>query len=132
MARYAVINSDNIVENIIEASPDFEIPDKTLVLVGENCGIGGTYVDGIFTSPVAPEPDIPDRVSSRQFMLQLDAVGLLDSVESWIETQPKSIQLAFQCSATFVRTDEMMQLGFNALGFTSEQIDAFFLAANLL
>lgn len=33
---------------------------------------------------------------------------------------------------TFVRTDQMMQAGFADLGFTEQQIDAFFLAAHQL
>ncbi|RWM29605.1 MAG: hypothetical protein EOR74_06890 [Mesorhizobium sp.] len=72
---------------------------------------------------------IPDRVSARQFKLQLLASDLLDEVEAWINAQPLAVKIAYDNSGDFVRTEPMMQSGFAALGFTSEQIDAFFIAA---
>lgn len=78
--------------------------------------------------PPDPEP-VPDRVTARQFKLQLLAAGLLDQVEAWIASQSQAVQIAYANSGTFVRGEPMMQAGFAALGFTSEQIDAFFTAA---
>jgi hypothetical protein len=74
-------------------------------------------------------PPVPDRVTSRQFKLQLLAAGLLDQVDGWIETQDRAVQLAYEYSGTFVRDEPMMEASFTALGFTTEQIDAFFTAA---
>lgn len=79
---------------------------------------------------VAPAPIVPDSVSARQFKLQLLTAGLLDQVEAWIATQDQAVQIAYANSGSFVRTEPMMQTGFAALGFTSEQIDAFFTAAS--
>ncbi len=62
---------------------------------------------------VPPAPLVPDRVSSRQFRLQLLALGLLDTVEGWIDAQPLATQIAYQSSATFERGDAMMQAGFD-------------------
>jgi hypothetical protein len=81
---------------------------------------------------VAPDPVVPDRVTARQFKLQLLAAGLLDQVEAWIDQQDKAVQIAYANSGTFLRTEPMMQTGFAALGFTSEQIDAFYVAAAAL
>lgn len=78
--------------------------------------------------PAPPEP-IPDSVSARQFKLQLLAGGLLDSVEAWVAAQDRAVQIAFEYSGSFVRGEPMMQQGFADLGFTAEQIDAFFLDA---
>lgn len=89
--------------------------------------IAGDY--GAITEYVAPPPQIPDRVSSRQFKLQLYAAGLLTQVEAWIAAQAVPTQIAYASSGTFVRTDPMMQAGFAALGFTPSQIDSFFLTA---
>lgn len=80
-------------------------------------------------SEPAPPPPI-DRVTSRQFKLQLLAEGLLDHVEGWVASQGKAIQLAYDNSGTFARDEPMMQAGFKALGFPPEQIDAFFSAAS--
>ncbi|TDR34322.1 hypothetical protein [Aquamicrobium defluvii] len=80
----------------------------------------------------APPTLAPDRVTARQFKLQLLSDGLLDQVEGWIATQSQAVQIAYANSGTFVRDEPMMQAGFAALGFTTEQIDAFFTAADKL
>lgn len=82
-----------------------------------------------YVPPPEPEPVVPDRVTARQFKLQLLTAGLLDSVESWIATQSQAVQIAYANSGTFVRDEPMMQAGFAALGFNEGQIDAFFMAA---
>lgn len=83
----------------------------------------------VITIRPAPPPPVPDRVTARQFKLQLLQAGLLASVEGWIATQSQAVQIAYNNSGTFVRDEPMMQAGFTALGFTPEQIDAFFTAA---
>lgn len=82
-----------------------------------------------FCSPAAPPVT---SVSARQFKLQLLAAGLLDQVDAWIATQSKAVQIAYEYSGTFVRTEPMMAAGFAAMGFTDEQIDGFFVAASKL
>jgi len=82
-----------------------------------------------------PEPVAPDRVSSRQFFMMLDKLdettnpGIYEQVNAWVALQPRAIRLVYEKAGSFVRTDEMLQQGFVALGFTPEQIDAFFTAA---
>lgn len=75
------------------------------------------------------QPPPVDSVSARQFKLQLFSVGLLDQVDAWVAAQGKPIQIAYEYSGTFVRTEPMMAAGFAAMGFSEEQIDAFFEAA---
>ena len=72
---------------------------------------------------------IPDRVTRRQFRLQLIDSGLLEQVEAWVATQDIRTQAAYADSGTFLRTDEMLQQGFAGLGFTEEQVDQFFTEA---
>lgn len=83
----------------------------------------------IVYDPPPPEPVVPDRVSRRLFRQQLLASGLLAQVEGWIATQNVETQMSYADAATFVRADEMLQRGFADLGFTVEQVDAFFYAA---
>lgn len=78
---------------------------------------------------VPPPPSVPDRVTARQFKLQLLTAGLIDDVEAWIATQDRAVQIAYEYSGTFVRDEPMMQAGFTALGFTSQEVDEFFTAA---
>ncbi|MBB3744992.1 hypothetical protein FHX10_004529 [Rhizobium sp. BK591] len=74
-------------------------------------------------------PSIPEAVSARQFKLQLLVVGLLDAVDAWVARQPRDIQIAYEYSGTFEKDSTMMTTGFAAMGFTSEQINDFFVAA---
>ncbi|KWV59609.1 hypothetical protein AS026_28430 [Rhizobium altiplani] len=67
--------------------------------------------------------------SSRQFWLQLLAVGLLHEVDAWTATQPK---IAYEYSGTFVRSEPMMAARFAAMGFAKEQIDGLFAVASNL
>ncbi len=75
---------------------------------------------------------IPPSVSARQFKLQLLAAGLLDQVDAWVKTQSQAVQIAYEYSGSFVRTEPMMAAGFAAMGFTDQQIDDFFTAASKL
>lgn len=68
----------------------------------------------------------PDRVTSRQFKMQLSIAGLLPAVEAWIETQGDLVRIAYANSGTFVRSEPMMHAGMVSLGFSDEQIDEFF------
>lgn len=106
-------------------------------------GSTAELIEGVWTQvhmlEDAPPPPVPDRITSRQFKLQLlafPAIGggetLLDDVEAWIGTQSRAAQVAFENSGTFARTEPMMQAGFAALGFSEGQIDAFFTAASAL
>lgn len=69
MKRYAVINENGVVENVIKANEGFSLPDKTLVEV-TNCGIGWTYEDGEFLPPKEiPIPPLPKPKATEQQIL---------------------------------------------------------------
>jgi len=84
---------------------------------------------GEYVPPPPPPEVIPERVTARQFKMQLEKDGLLSSVEAWVGQQTKLVQIAYANSGTFVRDEPMMQAGFAALGFQTAQIDAFFKSA---
>lgn len=92
------------------------------------------WVNGqvVVYDPPTPEPIIPDRVSRRQFRQQLFNDGLLAPVEAWVSLQDERTKMAYADSGTFIRTDEMLQNGFNELGFTTQRVDKFFTDASLL
>jgi hypothetical protein len=85
--------------------------------------------EAAFIASIEPVQTVPESVSSRQFKLQLLAAGLLDQVNGWIATQSRAVQIAYEYSGSFVRTAPMMTEGFQAMGFTDQQIDDFFTAA---
>lgn len=94
-----------------------------------------TFEDGVVIEsydveniPVA----IPNRVSRRQFKLQLAIDGIKADVEAWVATQDELVQIAYAESGEFWRDEPNMQAGFAGLGFSEAQVDEFFLAASLL
>lgn len=77
-------------------------------------------------------PPAPDRVSRRQFGMQLIISGHKAAADAWVAQQDELTQWAYANSDTFVRADPMMQAGFAAMGFTEQQVDEFFTAAAAL
>jgi hypothetical protein len=78
-----------------------------------------------------PTPPPVDSISARQFRIQLRRAGLLDTVKAWVAQQDGETQDAFEYSGTFVRSEPTMAF-FSVIGFTEEQIDAFFETASSL
>lgn len=59
--KYVVIDSSTgLVENVIEADPDFELPGKLVIEHEPGVGVGWSYFEGSF---VAPEPPAIDLVA---------------------------------------------------------------------
>lgn len=65
--NYAVVNEDDLIINIVvwDGVTEWQPPEGTQAIrCGENlCGIGGTYKDGVFTVPPAPEVPKEDLIS---------------------------------------------------------------------
>jgi hypothetical protein len=107
---------------------------------------GGKLVADVVTGPTSsvdtelntpwedttPPAVVPNVVSRRQFKMQLAIAGLSTQVSAWVSAQPELVQIAFDESGSFNRDDEMLVRGFTALGFTADQVDAFFTAASQL
>jgi hypothetical protein len=115
-----------LIEGLIWFVPDEE-SNRHRQMIAEWEQKGNTIPP--FISPPTP---LVTSVSARQFKLQLLAAGLLDQVETWIASQSKAVQIAYEYSGTFVRSEPMMASGFAAMGFTDVQIDAFFEGASQL
>ncbi|MER9188637.1 hypothetical protein [Mesorhizobium australicum] len=103
-------------------------------------GAGGTRIasedelNNVLAAYGLPGPivRVPTSVSARQFKLQLLAAGLLDQVEAFVASQSRAVQIAYEYSGSFVRTEPMMTAGFAALGLGEAEVDAFFVAAAML
>lgn len=97
-----------------------------------NCISGTVTVIEMTAEEIAAIPPYdpsPSSVSARQFKLQLLAAGLIDAVDAWVAQQPRDVHIAYEYSGTFVKDSPMMVGGFQAMGFTTQQLDAFFEAA---
>lgn len=94
------------------------------------------FIDGKWVY-VEPPVIIPDRISARQFRMQLciedkKTPGFYQAVVDWVHTQDKLVQDSFEYSGSFVRTEPMMLSGFLTLGFDEERVKQFFLDASKL
>jgi len=144
---YAKFNADGFVAGFWQSAayaPPADGEDRNPIIPADAIKITEAQFDELFNNPqtrkwqngkvvpydppVTPPPP-PDRVTSRQFKLQLLEDGLLADVEAWIATQDQATQIVWDCAGTFVRTDDMMQDGFAAMGFTDAQVDEFMLKA---
>jgi hypothetical protein len=123
----AILDGSTIVRTELIVRDDYR-PEEAWVEAEPHWLAGGTVENGVYSPPEIASP-IPDSVSARQFKMQLAIAGLRATVEAWIDQQDELTQIAYHNSGAFVRAEPMMQTGFTALGFTDEQIDAFFVAA---
>lgn len=113
--------------------PDGEMPDG--LSIGEEVSHAPEHASQVWDfdgEEFLPHSTVPDSVTARQFKLQLVASGLIDAVDAWIATQSRSVQVAYEYSGSFVRNEPMMAAGFQAMGFSIAETDAFFLAASNL
>ncbi|MDR6632331.1 hypothetical protein J2X72_001115 [Phyllobacterium sp. 1468] len=126
-ARYSNAENDQIIA-IDEEGRESVVP------VNSDHPVWTAYVEegGAIDEYIKPSTHTPDIVSSRQFFLQLAVSGLSSQVSAWVAQQDELTQIAFNKSATFRRDDVMLQQGFAGLGFTTGQVDEFFLSASLL
>lgn len=130
VAKYAEFDTEALALAHIEEHQE-EWPDAFAVEKPAESFLSW-YFEGQQISIVPPPEIIPERVSSRQFKMQLENAGLLNSVDAWVGQQSKLVQIAYANSGTFVRDEPMMQAGFAALGFEPGHIDAFFTSADAL
>lgn len=102
--NYAVVNADGLIVNIVvwDGVTEWEPPEGTeAVRCGDNiCGIGGTYKDGVFTVPPAPDVSKEDLVAqSEQQKANLIAEAtqtisiLQDAVDLEMATEGEAAQL---------------------------------------
>jgi len=118
-------------EFAVKAVVEFTVPEGKVITGPASYSVENGEV--VETYPVSdPVAYVPDRVTARQFKLQLLAIGQYDEVQAWVAQQSQAMQIAFEYSGTFLRTEPMMQAGFSAMGFTEEMVDAFFVAAGQL
>ncbi|WP_313384275.1 tail fiber assembly protein [Pantoea sp.] len=102
--NYAVVSADGLIINIVvwDGVTEWEPPEGTqAVRCGDNlCGIGGTYKDGIFTVPPAPEvpkEDLINQAEQQKANLIAEAsqaISILqDAVDLEMATEEEAAQL---------------------------------------
>lgn len=127
MSRKAVINSENVVENIILAEDDFAILGKTLI-ASETAQAGDTWNGSEFIPPPPPS-QVPVAVEPRKFRRALRIAGLHDQVMAYIATRPPVEQDDFEYAISIRRDNPTILAGAAAIEKTAAEIDALFTLA---
>ncbi|MGA1803357.1 hypothetical protein [Rhizobium sp. HT1-10] len=103
------------------------------IVDGKSCEMSPQEQAKCFANLSEPQlEDISGFVSARQFKLQLLKDGLLERVDAWVASQPREIQIAYEYSGRFSRSDPMTVAGFTEMGFTAPEVTAFFASAAAL
>ena len=95
---------------------------------------GGVVDNGQFT--LVDIPTVPTEVSMRQARLQLLAYGVLDQVQTVIDSMPspdkEQAQINWDYAIAVYRTDPLVLAMQQALNLTDEQVDTLFIEASKL
>ena len=136
MARYALIRA-GVVVNVARAEPDWpglDDYDQAVQLAeGEPVAPGHTYDGSVFAPPA---PRVPAAVTMRQARLALFSAGLLSAVDTAIDALPEpqrtAARIEWDYSNELQRSNPLVAALTPALGLTSDQVDALFIAASAL
>jgi hypothetical protein len=89
----------------------------------------GTYVAGFNadTGPVTPQ-----SVTAYQLLMALNNAGRYTDLMTYVNSQSAPVQIAFNQSINFNRTNPMVLAAAAALGMSSAQTDSLFVSASHL
>lgn len=88
----------------------------------------GSYVAGFNADPA---PSVPQTVAMYQLEMAMEAAGYYTPMMNYIGAQPVATQISFNRTVNANRTNALIIAGAIALGLTSTQVDALFVAAAL-
>lgn len=114
------------------AVEQFSLPEGKIIVGPVSYEFGTDVVHEVYEVQDTPPEPIPESVSSRQFKMQLVIDGIRSDVEAWVASQGELVQVAYDNSREFLRSDPTMQAGFAAFDYTQERVNTFFLDASKL
>lgn len=132
--RSAVVNADNIVENIIVADDTFVIDGKEIVPVSGVVQVGWVHAEGVFSAPSQESvlDPVPFSVTPLQMRKALRASGLHADVLAYVAGINDEAQEAWEYATVIERGNPLIVAAAQSFGKTDEEIDAMFrLAASL-
>lgn len=87
-------------------------------------------------APVVPappaQPAVPPFVTVRQARLALHGAGLLPAVQAWVDQGPEEVRITWEYAMIIERASPLIAQAEAALGMSSQQMDALFVAAATL
>lgn len=78
----------------------------------------------------APQAPIPKSVTRRQAFQAMEEAGILDAVISWADSQPRSVRIDFDQSASFDLGNPLIEQASAALGLTDDDVLGLFAIAS--
>lgn len=124
-------NGSSILLAQLSDDPEDGTPSEQIAhLATLDAYAGYQCVDSDYTGP-APAV-VPASVTPRQVRLLLLAQSLLPQVEAIIASSDEATRIAWDYASEFRRDDPLLLALASQLGLTSEQVDAFFIAASQL
>lgn len=127
----AAILSGNTVVNVVVVDSLEQMPGA---IDGAGAGIGDTWNGSEFVKPPPSPPPAPFEVTMRQARRALHAAGLYTSVDAAIAALPEPQRTAaaidWEFSNTVQRSNPTFSSLATALGLSSAQLDALFVAAD--
>jgi len=97
--------------------------EELVVAIGEEDEASVTFF--------GPAP-VPESVSPADFRIALEIMGLLDGVEAYVATLPKSAQIKWQYAVTIDRDNALIAAAAESESWSTDQVDAVFRLAGSL
>jgi hypothetical protein len=131
--RYAKVENSKVV-NVIVADVNYIATLEGEYVESDTANVGDTFTNGIFTKTTPKQP-VPESVAMWQARDFLIANNLLDNVLATIDAIPdpvakKRAQSKFEFSSTVRRDDPLLNYVCTSAGFSSEDVDQWFIEAN--
>ena len=123
---------DRRIENIIlyDGVSDYTPPAGALEQVPAQAQVGWERVNGAWKPPGdVPALSVPREVSRSQGLIALDALGLLDAVETIVASAARPVQIAWANEPMFSRDSPAINALWAALGKSQAELDALFIQA---
>lgn len=79
-----------------------------------------------------PGPVVPQSITPRQCRLLLLQQGQLASVEAMIASSTEDVRITWEYALEFNRNDPLLNSLATGMGWTTQEIDSFFIAASAL
>jgi hypothetical protein len=130
--RWAIVDAQGVVENIIDASEEFTCGENIRAIRADsNVGPGWSWDGEKFSAP-AIAAVVPQSVGDLQFRLALNVLGLRAAAESVIANGSQGLRDYWDRSLQIHRDHPFIAEAAKALGKSSQEIDdLFILAADL-
>lgn len=127
--RYAVLNDDGVVINVILA--DHELPGL-IMIQSDMAQVGDVQQpDGSFARPPAVVV-VPAAISAVQARLALNRAGLREAAETAIAQADQDVRDLWEYAATLHRDHPVLRALAAAVGLTDAQLDDLFIQAATL